>query len=351
MQLTLDYRLTLTLPSGAEVEVEPVLFRLLQGILDGGNLNHAAGVCGVSYRHAWGLLREWEGHFGAPLVVTRQGRGARVAPFGEALLAADARVQTALQPACASLAIDVAAQLSGARADARLGVVIASSHGDSVLALKESLSENMQVTMEVAGSEAALTRYRRGDADLAGFHIPMGHLGRSVGTVLLRMLDDGADDIWLLEQRVLGLVSRPEREIASIEGLTARNVRFINRQPGAGTRLMFDALIGEAGIAPGSIKGYRDEEYSHSAVAAMVASGQADAGIACKTSAKRSRLKFHRLANERFYLALRKDCDPRLKRGVLTFIEAHQASDAARLSAVARHPTVGQLRSIHEAAP
>lgn len=351
MHLKLQYRLCLSTPDDETTEVDPLLVRLLQGIVDGGNLNYAAGVCGVSYRHAWGLLRHWEGLFGAPLVTTRQGRGARIAPFGEALLSVHKHIETSLEGPLSTLSLDVASQLSGARDDARLSVVMASSHGESVIALKEALLATMQVKMEVAGSEAALTRYRRGDADLAGFHIPMGHLGRSVGTRLLRMLDDAADDIWLLEQRVLGLVSRPDKEIAAVSALTARDVRFINRQPGSGTRLMFDALIGEAGIAPGSIAGYRDEEYSHSAVAALVASGQADAGIACKTSARRSRLKFHRLADERFYLALRKDGDPRLKRGVLAFIEAHQAKDAARLSAAARHPTVGQLRSIHDAAP
>ena len=349
MQLSLELRLNVLDADGTPTEVEPLLFELLRAIVEGGNLNYAAQACAVSYRHAWGLLRRWEALMGAPLVSMRQGRGARLSTFGEALLEAFDAATNGMGEPLSQAGLQMSAKLAGARERAQLTINIASSHGDSVLALKSALAAHMRVGMEVAGSESALSRYRRGDADVAGFHIPMGHLGQSVGTVLLRMLDDGQDDIWLLEQRVIGLVSRSDREITEIEQLTSPNVRFINRQPGSGTRLMFDALIGEAGIEASQIVGYQEEEYSHSAVAATVASGQADAGMACQTSAEKSGLAFRRYTDERFYLVMRKDCDPRLKRGVLEFLEKHQAKETARLSAAARHPSVGQLRSIHDA--
>lgn len=349
MQLRIELRLNVLDSKASATEIEPLLLELLRAIFEGGNLNYAARACGVSYRHAWGLLRRWEAVMGAPLVSMRQGRGARLSTFGEALLEAFDEVNQGMAHQLTELGLGVSARLAGARDQAQLAIVIASSHGDSVLALKSALAGQMRVSMEVAGSESALSRYRRGDADVAGFHIPMGHLGQSVGTVLLRMLDDDLDDIWLLEQRVIGLVSRPDHALTDIAQLTSPNVRFINRQPGSGTRLMFDALIDETGIEPAQIVGYEDEEYSHSAVAATVASGQADAGMACQTSAEKSGLTFRRYTDERFYLVMRKDCDPRLKRSVLDFLEQHQAKETARLSAAARHPSVGQLRSIHDA--
>ena len=59
-----------------EHNLDPLVFALLRGVRQGGHLNFAAREAGVSYRHAWGLLRDWETRLGKPLLSARQGRGA-----------------------------------------------------------------------------------------------------------------------------------------------------------------------------------------------------------------------------------------------------------------------------------
>lgn len=73
---------------GARIEIDESLFALLRAIAGGGNLKVAAKELGVSYRHAWGLVRTWEQRLGSPLLVSRRGRGTHLTKFGAGLIAA-----------------------------------------------------------------------------------------------------------------------------------------------------------------------------------------------------------------------------------------------------------------------
>jgi len=79
-------------------------------------------------------------------------------------------------------------------------------------------------------------------------------------------------------------------------------VRFINRQPGSGTRVLLDLLLAEAGIAPTQLRGHEQCEFTHAAVAAFVASGMADAGLGVEVPARSFRLEFLPLEQERYFL-------------------------------------------------
>ena len=348
MHVTLSTRWTLTV-AGDPVPVDPLLFSLLAGVRDGGHLNHAAKRAAVSYRHAWGLVRDWETRLGEPLLNSRQGRGAKLTPFGEAVLDTFTEAMAELAPVLDAAALKAADRLSEARSHAAGRVIIASSHGDRVLDLKNTLAERFKVTLDVAGSETALGRFRRGEADVAGFHLPLGPLGASVGASLLRLLDGAGGRVFLLEHRVIGLVSRPDRPVESLEALGTGAVRFVNRQEGAGTRMMFDRLCGDAGIDVGAITGYGDEEYSHSAVAALVASGSADAGFASEAAAQRLDLRFVPFVEERFYLVVRGEADARVLRGVAEFAEGLRFPARARVDVGERTPDVAMLKRIHGA--
>ena len=65
--------------------------------------------------------------------------------------------------------------------------------------------------------------------------------------------------------------------IAGLADIRRAGVRYVNRQRGAGTRVLLDVMLGQLGIAPSSIEGYAREEPTHLAVAAAIASGRADA--------------------------------------------------------------------------
>ncbi len=345
MELELAWRIQL----GEQVFViEPLLFNLLEAVEQGGHLNYAARVTGVSYRHAWGLMRIWEERLKLPLLDLQRGRGANLTDSGRALLAARAQATSATRSLLERTAHNATALLAPSLDEVRATVRMASSSSELITGLVDHLrAAHWPVVLDMLGSDAALRRYQRGDIDPAGFHLPLGPLGATVGTALTAMLDDARDQILLLELRSLGLLSRRDRVLGELDDLTADKVRFINRQPGSGTRLVFDGLLGLRGIAPGSIVGYRNEEYTHSAVAAMVASGAADAGFATASAAAQFDLAFKPFVQERFYVCLRRDARRELRDAVSTYVQAVLAATARPPAASEITPSVGMLRRLH----
>ena len=92
--------------------------------------------------------------------------------------------------------------------------------------------------------------------------------------------------------------------IKGIEDLVRPDVTFVNRQAGAGTRVLFDYCLQQRGIENDTIKGYGQEEFTHMAVAVNVLSGRADAGMAIYSSAKALDLDFIPVGEERYDLVI-----------------------------------------------
>jgi molybdate-binding protein len=91
--------------------------------------------------------------------------------------------------------------------------------------------------------------------------------------------------------------------VCSVKDLTRTGARFVNRQPGSGTRQWFDRLLKRDRLSPSSISGYDQEEFTHQAVAAVIASGAADAGMGVRAVAERFGLAFAPLGREIYYIA------------------------------------------------
>jgi putative molybdopterin biosynthesis protein len=103
--------------------------------------------------------------------------------------------------------------------------------------------------------------------------------------------------------------------ITGVGDLARPEVRFINRQRGAGTRILLDHQLSTAGIAPQAVRGYDREEYTHMAVAVNVLTNAADCGLGIFAAAKALGLDFAPLALERYDLVLPTASldDPRIK--------------------------------------
>jgi putative molybdopterin biosynthesis protein len=106
------------------------------------------------------------------------------------------------------------------------------------------------------------------------------------------------------EQGVIVASGNP-RGIAGIEDLTQPGLRYVNRQRGAGTRVLLDHELRRRGIAPDAIAGYAREEHTHLAVAAAVAAGRADAGLGVLAAARAFGLDFVPVTREPYDLVLR----------------------------------------------
>lgn len=286
IQLELDWRLGPGRPESLERE----LFGLLNAIKERGSLQVAARENGLSYRHAWGLMRKWKTLLGQPLVHLERGRGATLTPVGEKLLWGQRRISARLGPELDSLASELASELHGLiHRDPLPPVRIFASHGLAVPLLRDLLqARGVPVELQFRGSLDSLRLFAAGKCDLAGFHLPDGSLGARIAPRFARHIDPAGDRLIRVVRRRQGLVTAAGNPlgIAAIADLARPGVRFVNRQPGSGTRLMLDLLLEDAGIEPRGIHGYNNEEFTHLAVAAMVASGAADAGLAIEPVAR-----------------------------------------------------------------
>jgi putative molybdopterin biosynthesis protein len=107
-----------------------------------------------------------------------------------------------------------------------------------------------------------------------------------------------------------GLMVRREHAalIRTFSDVVRHRLRFVNRQPGSGTRMLVDHLLHEHSIDPGALFGeFGHTEETHVAVALCVASGTADAGVGIEAAALEFGLHFAPLVEENYFLACLKD--------------------------------------------
>ncbi len=158
------------------------------------------------------------------------------------------------------------------------------------------------------GSLGGLVALKRGEAHLAGSHLLDEETGEYNVSYIRRMLSGEPIVLMNLVYREQGLmVSRGNpKEIHSLKDLVRRDVTFINRQRGSGTRVLLDYELKRAGIDPGRINGYDREEFTHTAVAAMIASGAVDVGLGVLGAARALGLDFIPLMKERYDLVIPK---------------------------------------------
>src|SRR5215831_17265374 len=138
------------------VALDARLVPLLNAVARSGSLSAAVAVCGVSYRAAWGLLRDYELTFGAPLVTLERGRGARLAPAGARIVEAQRNAERRLARVLPTLGVEVARakeklENAGRRAGhppvARLR--IAASHDLALAGLRDALSNEAGIALEI----------------------------------------------------------------------------------------------------------------------------------------------------------------------------------------------------------
>jgi putative molybdopterin biosynthesis protein len=172
------------------------------------------------------------------------------------------------------------------------------------LALKDRRLSSANV-----GSLGGLLAIRRQEAHLAGSHL----LDPKSGDYNVSYISDYLAGISVVvitlvnRQQGLLVLSGNPKGIYAIEDLVRNDIRFINRQRGAGTRVLLDYHLNLLGIDKGSIQGYNQEEYTHLTVAAAVASGRSDCGLGIAAAAQALDLDFIPLFEERYDLIMTKE--------------------------------------------
>jgi len=294
---------------GKTVTVDPVLFSLLTSLDQLGSLQQAALQCQTSYRHAWGLMEKGEKLFGSPLIIKHRGRGAKLTEAGEKLLQAQRQLQARHAPQLANQATELAHQLSSIQqAQKNYHLRIYASHGLAVSALRDTLNQlqDMPVELHFHGSLESLRALKENQCDIAGFHVPEGELGKRVSSQYLQHISPENHRLIYLVRRLQGLMVPKDNPLSihSLADLSKGGYHFINRQKDSGTRLLLDQLLDLQHIDPMTITGYKQEEFTHMAVAAMVASGAADCGFGIAAAAQKFGLNFVPIQWEHYCLAV-----------------------------------------------
>jgi putative molybdopterin biosynthesis protein len=156
------------------------------------------------------------------------------------------------------------------------------------------------------GSLGGLVALRRGEAHLAGSHLLDPATGAYNLSYIRQYLPETPVQLVAWVGRLQGLLvpKGNPRGIRALADLARPDVRFVNRQRGAGTRVLLDYHLQQEGIRPEQVQGYDQEEYTHLAVAAAVASGRADCGLAVAASARALDLDFIPLYTEQYDLVI-----------------------------------------------
>ena len=216
-------------------------------------------------------------------------------------------------------------------------LVVLGSH-DNTLDLLATLlrrrNPRLRLSSGHVGSLGGLMALRQGRAHLGGSHLYDPETNSYNVPYIQKHLPGLSLKLINLAWRQQGFMVLPDNplNILRVADLTRKEVRFINRQRGAGTRLLLDYLLKEEGIDPAAVQGYDREEYTHMAVAANVKSGTADVGLGILAAARALGLDFIPLTPERYDLVVPQTTydDPRFQELLETVRspEFHRAAEA-----------------------
>jgi putative molybdopterin biosynthesis protein len=274
---------------------------LLEVVAACGTVQAAADRLRLSYRSVWGKLDSAETLLGQQLMVKRKGHGSELSDTGLQLVAAVQALRGAVREQANGPLQAAQRTLDRLLGHSAAPLTLFCSH-DIALAdcVQAGLLEHWQI--RTMGSYKAVEAMRAGSADLAGFH---GAYPPRAGEAIADLAADPAFFVRPLMQRELGFVVARGNPlgIRGAADLARPEVRLINRQRQSGTRSWLDQLIGDAAIDPASIRGYRQEEFTHSAVVQAVAAGAADVAFAVRAATAGLAVDFLAVGLETYYLA------------------------------------------------
>ncbi len=156
------------------------------------------------------------------------------------------------------------------------------------------------------GSGAALDALKRGEVHVAGLHVVDPKSGESNLPYLRKHLTGDQFTVVTFATWEEGLMVRAgnPKAIRDVGDLARKDVAMINRERGAGARLLLDGKLSALGIPSKEVNGYDRTAASHFEVGRLIAEAQADAGVGIASAAKLFALDFIPLQQERYDLVI-----------------------------------------------
>lgn len=188
-------------------------------------------------------------------------------------------------------------------------LVVIGSHDITIDLIGDEMrrkGHNIRISSGNVGSLGGLMALRKGTCHLAGSHLLDTETGEYNISYIKRYLKGFMVSVFHLALRDQGLILAKgnPKGIKGLEDLARKEITFVNRQAGSGTRVLLDFRLGKLSIRPESIKGYDHEEFTHMAVAVDVLSGAADCGVGIYAAARALDLDFIPLEKEQYDLII-----------------------------------------------
>lgn len=330
-----------------------VMLDLLNEIRVTGKISRAAERAGMSYRHAWNLVEKWSVFFGVPLVERRRGSGTSLTPFGEKLVWAGQRLSARLGPQLQNLSQELETEINQLLPRRPSVIRVHASHGFAVSKLRELLVQetDLSVDLRYVSNQNSLVSLAHDGCDLAGLHLPQGEL-REQAIAGMKGLLPGTHRVVGLVTREMGLMVKSGNPLGlvSLSQLLDPSVRFVNRDPDSGTRLLFDLLLKQQRIDGNAINGYEHVEFTHAAVAAYVASGMADVTFGVEAAARQFDLGFVRLITEDYFFVCRKQLlETEAMKRLLAIMQGQEFHEAISRLPGYRINHAGSVRTVRDA--
>jgi len=184
-------------------------------------------------------------------------------------------------------------------------VIFSGSHDLALEGIAEHLHKHVRLVSLPVGSLDGLVNLRQGLCQISGSHL-LDESGEYNVPFVRHLFPDRAVEIVTLAYRTQGLMlaSGNPRGVKKIADLAMPGVRFVNRNPGSGTRLWFDAELRKLDIAAEKVRGYENAVKTHSEAAMLIANNKADAALGLQAAAHQHQLDFIPLFEERYDLIL-----------------------------------------------
>ncbi|HET6598010.1 MAG TPA: substrate-binding domain-containing protein [Anaerolineales bacterium] len=184
-------------------------------------------------------------------------------------------------------------------------VIFSGSDDPALPGIAERLQKHVNLLSLPVGSLDGLVNLRQRLCQISGAHL-LDESGEYNTPFIRHLFPDRAVELVTLAYRTQGLMlaaGNPHR-IKNISEVARPGVRFVNRNPGSGTRLWMDAELQKVGIPVDRINGYDNSVNTHRAAAARIANCKADAALGLQTAAHQYHLDFIPLFEERYDLVL-----------------------------------------------
>jgi putative molybdopterin biosynthesis protein len=166
----------------------------------------------------------------------------------------------------------------------------------------------VEVVSAAASSKLALTWLSEGKVHIAGSHLEDAKTGEFNLPFIRAQFPDEDFRVVTFARWEEGLIvaSGNPKGVRKIEDLARKKIRFVNREPGSGSRALLEKLLEKAGMDAKKVQGYDRIAHGHLAAAYRVFAQDADACLATRSAAQTFGLDFVPFLSERYDLVMRR---------------------------------------------